>query len=140
MRNHEPLLYVLYAISTVPFGRLDEFSPTALTRPTQLHTPRQRTKNTDQTQTPDDPSPPATPTMAKPAHDKEAAAEFTSHYLQRATQELSEDIDAVRTADDFKADSVPFLVHALQQGAADFSPRDQERVVADLKGSSAAPS
>ncbi|RSL81971.1 hypothetical protein CEP51_005482 [Fusarium floridanum] len=46
----------------------------------------------------------------------QASAEFTSYYLQRATQELSEDLDKVRNAEDFKADSIPFLVHALQQG------------------------
>ncbi|RSL65730.1 hypothetical protein CEP53_003595 [Fusarium sp. AF-6] len=39
----------------------------------------------------------------------QASAEFTSYYLQRATQELSEDLDKVRNAEDFKADSIPFL-------------------------------
>ncbi|KAM5341637.1 hypothetical protein ACJ41O_014668 [Fusarium nematophilum] len=58
------------------------------------------------------------------------SAEFTSYYLQRATQELSEDLDKVRNAEDFKADSIPFLVHALQQGAGLFSAEDQKRVVA----------
>ncbi|KZL87657.1 ribosome assembly protein 3 [Colletotrichum incanum] len=55
--------------------------------------------------------------------------EFTAFYLQRTTQEFAEDLDKVREADDFKADSVPFLVHALQQGTALYSARDQERVV-----------
>lgn len=59
----------------------------------------------------------------------QASAEFTSYYLQRATQELSEDLDKVRNAEDFKADSIPFLVHALQQGAGLFSAEDQKRVV-----------
>lgn len=56
-------------------------------------------------------------------------AEFSSLYLQRITKEVAEDIDKVRTADDFKSDSIPFLVHALQQGANQFSPADQKRVV-----------
>lgn len=59
----------------------------------------------------------------------QASAKFTSYYLQRATQELSEDLDKVRNAEDFKADSIPFLVHALQQGAGLFSAEDQKRVV-----------
>ncbi|KAJ4205972.1 hypothetical protein NW767_003217 [Fusarium falciforme] len=64
----------------------------------------------------------------------QASAEFTSYYLQRATQELSEDLDKVRNAEDFKADSIPFLVHALQQGAGLFSAEDQKRVVDGSKG------
>ncbi|GKT63755.1 ribosome assembly protein 3 [Colletotrichum tofieldiae] len=58
-----------------------------------------------------------------------ASQEFAAFYLQRTTQEFAEDLDKVREADDFKADSVPFLVHALQQGTALYSARDQERVV-----------
>lgn len=60
-------------------------------------------------------------------------AEFESYYLQRATQELASDLDKVRQAEDFKVDSIQFLVHALQQGATQFSAVDQERVVAALK-------
>lgn len=65
--------------------------------------------------------------------DNQREAEFSSYYLQRTTQELSEDLDKVRTADDFKADSIPFLVHALQQGAGLFSAEDQKRVVTASK-------
>ncbi|RGP71830.1 ribosome assembly 3 [Fusarium longipes] len=64
----------------------------------------------------------------------QSSPEFTSYYLQRATQELSEDLDKVRNAEDFKADSIPFLVHALQQGACLFTSSDQKRVVAEQKG------
>ncbi|KAI5460252.1 ribosome-assembly protein 3-domain-containing protein [Mariannaea sp. PMI_226] len=60
-------------------------------------------------------------------------AEFSAIYLQRTTQELAEDLDKIRTAEDFKADSIPFLVHALQQGAGIFSSAEQERVVAASK-------
>ncbi|TQS32901.1 hypothetical protein Golomagni_06769 [Golovinomyces magnicellulatus] len=55
--------------------------------------------------------------------------EFSALYLQRVTKEVAEDIDKVRTADDFKSDSIPFLVHALQQGANQFSSGDKKRVV-----------
>lgn len=65
---------------------------------------------------------------------KATQAEFASYYLQRATQELAEDLDKVRNADDFKADSVPFLVQALQQGAVQFSGEEQRRAVAAVKG------
>lgn len=54
---------------------------------------------------------------------------FMSCYLQRVTQELCEDLDTVRNADDFKAESVQFLVHALQQGAQQFSSTDQQRAL-----------
>jgi ribosome assembly protein 3 len=58
-----------------------------------------------------------------------AAAEFSACYLQRLTRELSEDLDKIRNADDFKSDSVSFLVHALKQGVTQFPTATQERVV-----------
>ncbi|KFH41303.1 hypothetical protein ACRE_079810 [Hapsidospora chrysogenum ATCC 11550] len=64
----------------------------------------------------------------------ETQAAFESFYLQRSTRELAEDLDNVRNADDFKADSVQFLVHALQQGASQFGPHDQDRVMSAVKG------
>ena len=66
--------------------------------------------------------------------DKHAAvdADFSSYYLQLATQELSEDLEKVRKADDFKADSISFLVHALRQGAGQFLTDDRQRVVSDM--------
>ncbi|KAJ9134769.1 hypothetical protein NKR23_g9950 [Pleurostoma richardsiae] len=60
--------------------------------------------------------------------DKEVSADFTSYYLQRATKEFAEDLDKIRTADDFKPEALPLLVHALQQGTATFSPADQRRI------------
>ncbi|KAF9870410.1 hypothetical protein CkaCkLH20_12077 [Colletotrichum karsti] len=62
--------------------------------------------------------------MAQPA----TSQEFTAFYLQRTTQEFAEDLDKVREADDFKAESLPFLIHALQQGTALYSTADQARV------------
>lgn len=61
--------------------------------------------------------------------DATVTSEFTSYYLQRATQEFAEDLDKVRTADDFKNDALNVLVNALQQGTAMFSPEEQSRVV-----------
>ena len=59
----------------------------------------------------------------------EALPEFTSFYLQQATQEFAEDLDKARTADDFKGDALPMLIKALQQGTALFAPADQRRIV-----------
>lgn len=72
----------------------------------------------------------ATQSTAKmPERDVDVLDEFISSYLQRLTTELSEDLDRVRNADDFRADSVPFLVHALVQGNYQFSRDDKERIV-----------
>ncbi|PNY30019.1 Uncharacterized protein TCAP_00079 [Tolypocladium capitatum] len=72
--------------------------------------------------------------------DNPVAADFSSYYLQRATHELSEDLDNVRNADDFKPDSISFLVHALRQGAVQFSTEDQQRVVSDMGKANGDPS
>ncbi|KAI1136330.1 ribosome-assembly protein 3-domain-containing protein [Hypoxylon sp. FL0543] len=55
--------------------------------------------------------------------------EFTSYYLQQSTKEFAEDLDKIRSADDFKGDAVPMLIKSLQQGTTLFSAADQERVV-----------
>lgn len=72
--------------------------------------------------------------MAKESEQQKAANSpaFESYYLQRATQELAEDLDKVRNTNDFKPESIHFLVHALQQGSSQFSSDDQRRVVAAL--------
>lgn len=61
-----------------------------------------------------------------------AEAILLSYYLERATRELSQDLDKVRGAEDFKLDSVPFLVHALRQNVTQFSSKEQKRVVSHL--------
>lgn len=61
--------------------------------------------------------------------DSDVAAEFSQYYLQRATQELAEDLDKVRGAEDFKNNAISMLIHALQQGADMFSPEDKRRIV-----------
>lgn len=62
--------------------------------------------------------------------DEEVSAAFTSFYLQRATQEFSEDLDKIRNADDFRSDAIPILISALSQGTSMFSSADQRRIVA----------
>ncbi|KAL2268104.1 hypothetical protein VTJ83DRAFT_2950 [Remersonia thermophila] len=74
-------------------------------------------------------APPSRPSPAPEKSDKQVAAEFTSYYLQRATQEFAEDLDKVRSADDFKNDALHVLIGALQQGTALFSPDEQRRIV-----------
>ncbi|KXJ90651.1 ribosome-assembly protein 3-domain-containing protein [Microdochium bolleyi] len=60
---------------------------------------------------------------------KQDTAEFTNYYLQRATKEFAEDLDKIRTADDFKGDALPLLISSLSQGTSMFSPSEQARVV-----------
>ncbi|KAI0857550.1 ribosome-assembly protein 3-domain-containing protein [Xylaria cubensis] len=66
-----------------------------------------------------------------------AAADFTSYYLQQSTKEFAEDLDKIRSADDFKADALPMLIKSLQQGTSMFSAADQQRIV-DARQASAA--
>ncbi|KAK0724817.1 ribosome-assembly protein 3-domain-containing protein [Lasiosphaeris hirsuta] len=60
---------------------------------------------------------------------QEVASEFASYYLQRITKEFAEDLDKMRSADDFRNEAMQVLVGALQQGISMFSPEDQRRVV-----------
>ncbi|KAJ4388011.1 hypothetical protein N0V93_008614 [Gnomoniopsis smithogilvyi] len=68
--------------------------------------------------------------QTKQMSDEEVSAAFTSFYLQRATQEFSEDLDKIRNADDFRTDAIPVLINALSQGTSMFSLADQRRIVA----------
>lgn len=61
--------------------------------------------------------------------DTEVSAAFTKFYMQQAAAEFADDLDKVRTADDFKDDALPLLINALQQGASGFSIEDQRRIV-----------
>ncbi|KAI1147355.1 ribosome-assembly protein 3-domain-containing protein [Nemania diffusa] len=69
--------------------------------------------------------------------DQEIAADFTSYYLQQSTKEFAEDLDKIRSADDFKGDALPVLIKSLQQGTSMFSAVDQKRIV-DARRTSAA--
>lgn len=62
--------------------------------------------------------------------------DFQSYYLKRSTQEMGEDLEQVRTADDFKVDSVQFLVQALQQGSTQFNSEEQTRILSAIPAAS----
>lgn len=59
--------------------------------------------------------------------------EFTAYYLQRVTKEFAEDLDKVRSAEDFKNDALPLLISALGQGTALFSPEEQRMIVTTVE-------
>ncbi|KAI1501548.1 ribosome-assembly protein 3-domain-containing protein [Biscogniauxia marginata] len=61
--------------------------------------------------------------------DDKTSADFTSYYLQQSTKEFAEDLDKIRSADDFKSDALPMLVKSLQQGTSMFSAADQKRIL-----------
>ncbi|KAI1122030.1 ribosome-assembly protein 3-domain-containing protein [Nemania abortiva] len=69
--------------------------------------------------------------------DQKTAADFTSYYLQQSTKEFAEDLDKIRSADDFKGDALPLLIKSLQQGTSMFSTADQKRIVDARQGSAA---
>ena len=55
--------------------------------------------------------------------------DFGAIYLRKIAAELADDLDKVREAQDFKANSVPMLIHALKQGESMFSAEERRRVV-----------
>lgn len=54
--------------------------------------------------------------------------------MQSVATEFAEELDSVRSADDFRDDALPLLLKALHQGTNTFSLNDQRRVVTDTKG------
>jgi ribosome assembly protein 3 len=69
-----------------------------------------------------------------PPTDAQISEDFTRYYMQRVAEEFAEDLDAIRTADDFKDSTLPLLVHALQQGTSIFPIGDKRRVVTEGTG------
>ena len=65
--------------------------------------------------------------------DKQVRAEFQAYYLRKITAEFSDELDALRSAKDFDATSLPLLVSTLQQGASIFSISEQRRVLGPTK-------
>jgi ribosome assembly protein 3 len=61
--------------------------------------------------------------------DVEISEVFTKFYLQRATTEFAEDLDRIRSTEDFKDDALAILINALQQGVSTFSIQEQRRIV-----------
>jgi ribosome assembly protein 3 len=72
---------------------------------------------------PDAPAPP------KPKSVAQVHEDFSALYLRKIAAEVADDLDKVRTAQDFKANSVPMLIHALKQGESVFSVEEKRRVV-----------
>ncbi|KAI8953242.1 ribosome-assembly protein 3-domain-containing protein [Xylaria longipes] len=72
--------------------------------------------------------------------DQDIKADFTSYYLQQSTKEFAEDLDKIRSADDFKGDALPMLINSLQQGTSMFSAADQRRIVDARQASNASKS
>ena len=55
--------------------------------------------------------------------------DFESYYLKQITAEFADDIDKLRSAPDFSAQSVPILVQALRQGSKGFTDEEKEKVM-----------
>jgi ribosome assembly protein 3 len=74
-----------------------------------------------------------TPAQAPPTKNfkvsKQPKEDFSAIYLRKVAAELADDLDKVREAQDFKANSVPMLIHALRQGESMFSVEERRRVV-----------
>ncbi|KAM0794480.1 ribosome-assembly protein 3-domain-containing protein, partial [Usnea florida] len=55
--------------------------------------------------------------------------DFESYYLKQITAEFADDIDKLRNAPDFSAQSVPILVQALKQGSKGFTDEEKDKVM-----------
>lgn len=73
------------------------------------------------------PAPAPAPIVAKPQ--SKVDEDFDAVYIRKITTELADDLDKVRSAQDFKANSIPMLIHALKQGESLFSAEEKRRVV-----------
>lgn len=72
-------------------------------------------------------SPP--PKQAASKASQQAQDDFGALYLRKIAAEFADDLDKVREAPDFKASSVPMLIHALKQGESLYSVEERKRVV-----------
>ncbi|PBP18731.1 hypothetical protein BUE80_DR010290 [Diplocarpon rosae] len=61
-------------------------------------------------------------------------AAFTKFYLERATREFEGDLEKLRTSEDFRGESLPMLIAALQGGTSLFSEGEKRRVVDAWEG------
>jgi ribosome assembly protein 3 len=75
-----------------------------------------------------EPVPTAASTKAKTVA-APSTEDFSAIYLRKITTELADDLDTVREAQDFKANSVPMLIHALKQGENMFSVEERIRII-----------
>jgi ribosome assembly protein 3 len=73
---------------------------------------------------------PAAVSVGKVVDPAKGQKAFSDIYLRKVAAELADDLDKGREAQDFKASSIPMLVHALRQGESLFSAEDKKRVLA----------
>jgi ribosome assembly protein 3 len=66
---------------------------------------------------------------AQRPQDAEPQSDFASFYLRHITQELADDLDKIRSANDFSEKSLPILIHALKQGEAIFSDEEKAMIM-----------
>ncbi|KAL2072341.1 hypothetical protein VTL71DRAFT_11684 [Oculimacula yallundae] len=66
---------------------------------------------------------------SKEPKDADIEAAFSQFYMQRATTEFADDLEKLRTSDDFKDEAVPMLIAALKAGTAMFSMEEKKRIV-----------
>jgi len=59
----------------------------------------------------------------------EIEAAFSQFYMQRLTAEFADDLERLRTSDDFKDEAVPMLIAALKGGTVMFSTEEKTRIV-----------
>lgn len=78
------------------------------------------------TDAPQESSVPVSKKSKAPASSRE---DFSAIYLRKIAAELVDDLDKVREAQDFKANSVPMLIHGLKQGESMYSANEKRRVV-----------
>ena len=71
------------------------------------------------------------PLRSKPESWQDSKRDFASFYLRKITEELADELDKVRSANDFSEGSLPILIHALQQGQSIFSEEEKRRVMGE---------
>lgn len=81
----------------------------------------------------DAPASPSQPAKSTCKSGNQAQEDFGALYLRKIASEFADDLDKVREAQDFKASSVPMLIHALKQGESLFTAEEKRRVVAATK-------
>ncbi|KZF18915.1 hypothetical protein L228DRAFT_286402 [Xylona heveae TC161] len=69
------------------------------------------------------------PSRITEADPNNLTADFEAYYLRRIATEFAEDLNKIRTADDFDDDSLPILLSALKQGTGIFSTSERQTVL-----------
>ncbi|KAF2717842.1 hypothetical protein K431DRAFT_315414 [Polychaeton citri CBS 116435] len=64
----------------------------------------------------------------RPVQQVEQDKAFEAYYLQQLTKEFANDLDKLRSAGDFREQSLGVLIAALNQGTACFSKEERARI------------